>query len=77
MGHTKGYIQVLVVGPESMLGTSAIVKITSVGRWSVFGEVIEILNRGSASSESQGTHCAQTRVKPVHVQKSQNIVLMN
>ncbi|KAL7118251.1 hypothetical protein ACP275_03G123900 [Erythranthe tilingii] len=42
VGHTKGYIQVLVVGPESMLGSSATVKITSVGRWSVFGEVIEI-----------------------------------
>lgn len=45
MGHTKGYIQVLVTGPESMLGTSAIVKITSTGRWSVFGEVIEILDQ--------------------------------
>lgn len=43
VGHTKGYIQVLVIGPESMLGSSAMVKITSVGRWSVFGEVIEIL----------------------------------
>lgn len=40
MGHTKGYIQVLVIAPESILGTSANVKITSVGRWSVFGEVI-------------------------------------
>ncbi|XP_062030247.1 uncharacterized protein LOC133746099 isoform X1 [Rosa rugosa] len=43
VGHTKGYVQVLVAGPESMLGTSAIVKITSVGRWSVFGEVIETI----------------------------------
>ncbi|XP_040379681.1 threonylcarbamoyladenosine tRNA methylthiotransferase isoform X2 [Oryza brachyantha] len=41
VGHTKGYIQVLVIAPDSMLGTSADVKITSVGRWSVFGEVIE------------------------------------
>ena len=40
VGHTKGYIQVLVVAPESMLGTSTDVKITSVGRWSVFGEVV-------------------------------------
>lgn len=39
----------LVVGPESMLGTSAMVKITSVGRWSVFGEVIEILTENVAS----------------------------
>lgn len=31
----------LVIAPDSMLGTSANVKIRSVGRWSVFGEVIE------------------------------------
>lgn len=49
MGHTKGYIQVLVVGPESMLGSSVIVKITSVGRWSVFGEVIQILDCTNSS----------------------------
>ncbi|GJN02903.1 hypothetical protein PR202_ga20294 [Eleusine coracana subsp. coracana] len=41
VGHTKGYIQVLVIAPDSMLGASADVKITSVGRWSVFGKVIE------------------------------------
>jgi len=35
VGHTKGYIQVLVVAPLSMLGTSTDVKITSVGRWYV------------------------------------------
>ncbi|OIT28357.1 PREDICTED: threonylcarbamoyladenosine tRNA methylthiotransferase [Nicotiana attenuata] len=45
VGHTKGYIQVLVIGPESMLGASAMVNITSIGRWSVFGEVIEILSQ--------------------------------
>ncbi|KAL6512117.1 hypothetical protein OROGR_021714 [Orobanche gracilis] len=50
VGHTNGYIQVLVVGSESMLGTSAMVKITSVGRWSVFGEVIEILSENASSS---------------------------
>ncbi|XP_016748501.2 threonylcarbamoyladenosine tRNA methylthiotransferase isoform X2 [Gossypium hirsutum] len=43
VGHTKGYVQVLIVAPETILGTSAIVKITSVGRWSVFGEVLESL----------------------------------
>ncbi|KAK4413366.1 Threonylcarbamoyladenosine tRNA methylthiotransferase [Sesamum alatum] len=52
VGHTKGYIQVLVVGPETMLGTSAMVKITSVGRWSVFGEVIEILTENVISGEN-------------------------
>nr|ACF79052.1 unknown [Zea mays] len=41
VGHTKGYIQVLVTAPDSMLGTSADAKITSVGRWSVFGVVVE------------------------------------
>ncbi|KAF9601447.1 hypothetical protein IFM89_020214 [Coptis chinensis] len=44
VGHTKGYVQVLVVAPETMLGTSTEVKITSVGRWSVFGEVIGTAN---------------------------------
>ncbi|KAF5818300.1 putative tRNA (N(6)-L-threonylcarbamoyladenosine(37)-C(2))-methylthiotransferase [Helianthus annuus] len=47
VGHTKGYVQVLVVGPDSLLGSSAMVKITSVGRWSVFGDVIEILTESS------------------------------
>lgn len=49
VGHTKGYIQVLVAAPDNMLGASAMVKITSVGRWSVFGEIIETLNHGSDS----------------------------
>lgn len=40
VGHTKGYIQVLVIAPESVLGTLMDVKITSVGRWSVFGELL-------------------------------------
>lgn len=43
----------LVVGPESMLGTSAMVKITSVGRWSVFGEVLEILTENVSRREKQ------------------------
>ncbi|GAU37951.1 hypothetical protein TSUD_269660 [Trifolium subterraneum] len=47
VGHTKGYIQVLVIAPDNMLGSSALAKITSVGRWSVFGEIIETLNHAS------------------------------
>lgn len=61
VGHTKGYIQVLVIGPESMLGTSAMMKITSVGRWSVFGEVIEILfqnNKDVGSHRSSDERCS-------------------
>ncbi|WOL12916.1 threonylcarbamoyladenosine tRNA methylthiotransferase [Canna indica] len=50
VGHTKGYIQVLVVAPDSMLGTSVDVKITSVGRWSVFGEAIESPSLGEKVS---------------------------
>ncbi|KMZ59702.1 (Dimethylallyl)adenosine tRNA methylthiotransferase MiaB [Zostera marina] len=42
VGHTKGYVQVLVIAPEILLGTRTTVKITSVGRWSVFGELISI-----------------------------------
>lgn len=49
VGHTKGYIQVLVAAPDDMLGASAMVKITSVGRWSVFGEIIETVNHASDS----------------------------
>ncbi|KAL5558273.1 hypothetical protein UlMin_034484 [Ulmus minor] len=59
VGHTKGYVQVLVVAPESMLGTSAIVRITSVGRWSVFGEVIETIceeNKKPSSSMEMSAH---------------------
>ncbi|KAI9084694.1 hypothetical protein K1719_033338 [Acacia pycnantha] len=52
VGHTKGYIQVLVAAPDSSLGTSAMVKITSIGRWSVFGEVIETLNRTNDNTAS-------------------------
>lgn len=46
-------MQVLVVGPGSMLGTAAIIRITSVGRWSVFGEVIETLNLRKDNAESK------------------------
>ncbi|KAG6425183.1 hypothetical protein SASPL_115609 [Salvia splendens] len=53
VGHTKGYIQVLVAGSASMLGTSAMVKITSVGRWSVFGEVLEILTTNVTTRVNQ------------------------
>ncbi|XP_050379230.1 uncharacterized protein LOC126796448 [Argentina anserina] len=55
VGHTKGYVQVLVAGPESMLGTSAIAKITSVGRWSVFGEVIEIIPEMNARQRQENS----------------------
>lgn len=40
----------LVVASDSMLGSSALVRITSVGRWSVFGEVIETLNCSDAQN---------------------------
>lgn len=32
-----------MIASDDMLGTSAMVKITSVGRWSVFGEIIETI----------------------------------
>ncbi|OMO53985.1 Methylthiotransferase [Corchorus capsularis] len=50
---TDGIHLVLVIAPESMLGTSAIAKITSVGRWSVFGEVIETLTQANLKSVSK------------------------
>nr|GME06652.1 threonylcarbamoyladenosine tRNA methylthiotransferase isoform X2 [Ipomoea batatas] len=61
VGHTKGYIQVLVVGPRSMLGSSAIVTITSVGRWSVFGEVIEVLTQNNRDrNKAKGSPCTNS-----------------
>ena len=42
-----------MAGSASMLGTSAMVKITSVGRWSVFGEVLEILTTNVTTRVSQ------------------------
>ncbi|KAK9110091.1 hypothetical protein Sjap_018151 [Stephania japonica] len=50
VGHTKGYVQVLVIAPEFMLGTSTDVKITSVGRWSVFGELLEVPKKREEAS---------------------------
>ncbi|KAJ0085433.1 hypothetical protein Patl1_07375 [Pistacia atlantica] len=64
VGHTKGYIQVLVVAAESMLGASAIVKITSVGRWSVFGEVIETLSQIDEKAASNRRISSQVRCAP-------------
>ncbi|XP_052189767.1 uncharacterized protein LOC127799610 isoform X2 [Diospyros lotus] len=67
VGHTKGYVQVLVVGPETILGTSAMVKITSVGRWSVFGEVIKSLdernhNIATCDKRPSGNKCLSSKL---------------
>ncbi|KAI9200467.1 hypothetical protein LWI28_008402 [Acer negundo] len=64
VGHTKGYIQVLVVATEDMLGASALVKITSVGRWSVFGEVIETLTRIDEKAASNRRISSQDKRSP-------------
>ncbi|KAL5776330.1 hypothetical protein ACOSP7_009256 [Xanthoceras sorbifolium] len=64
VGHTKGYIQVLVVAKEDMLGASALVKITSVGRWSVFGEVIETLTRIDEKAASNRRIYSQDKRSP-------------
>ncbi|XP_062225679.1 uncharacterized protein LOC133924248 [Phragmites australis] len=66
VGHTKGYIQVLVIAPDSMLGTSADVKITSVGRWSVFGEVREgsvVVKAPQQISAEPQKECGQNQVE--------------
>lgn len=44
VGHTKNYVQVLVKG-EHLLGTSALVKVTKITRWCVFGEVTRIFTQ--------------------------------
>lgn len=57
-------MQVLVIAAVSMLGASAIVKITSVGRWSVFGEVIETLNQVDHKAASNERKSGQDRCSP-------------
>ncbi|KAK3230087.1 hypothetical protein Dsin_001968 [Dipteronia sinensis] len=64
VGHTKGYIQVLVVAKEDMLGASALIKITSVGRWSVFGEVIETLTQIDEKAASNRRISSQDKRSP-------------
>eukprot|EP00252_Welwitschia_mirabilis_P015172 TRINITY_DN3338_c0_g1_i1.p1 TRINITY_DN3338_c0_g1~~TRINITY_DN3338_c0_g1_i1.p1 ORF type:complete len:632 (-),score=110.26 TRINITY_DN3338_c0_g1_i1:33-1928(-) len=43
VGHTKSYVQVLIKAPNTLLGNSVEVKITSSGRWSVFGDITSSL----------------------------------
>ncbi|XP_042506226.1 threonylcarbamoyladenosine tRNA methylthiotransferase isoform X2 [Macadamia integrifolia] len=64
VGHTKGYVQVLVAAPESMLGTSTDVKITSVGRWSVFAEVIQTPDRRKEDTKSIGNESIPNKCFP-------------
>lgn len=59
-------MQVLVVAPESMLGTSAIVKITSVGRWSVFGEVIETIQDVNYKTTSSTGSSSENKCSPCY-----------
>ncbi|GAQ84969.1 Hypothetical protein KFL_002150050 [Klebsormidium nitens] len=42
VAHTKNYIQVLLEAQEGLLGSNVYVRITSVSRWSVTGEVLEL-----------------------------------
>ncbi|KAF7009240.1 hypothetical protein CFC21_023806 [Triticum aestivum] len=70
VGHTKGYIQVLVIAPDSMLGTSADAKITSVGRWSVFGEVVEGTVAIKEASPQQNSAEVQVENRPNHVEEA-------
>ncbi|KAH9758101.1 threonylcarbamoyladenosine tRNA methylthiotransferase [Citrus sinensis] len=72
VGHTKGYVQVLVPSTGNMLGTSALVKITSVGRWSVFGEVIKILNQVDDKIASNRRISSQVRQDKCSSCSSQN-----
>eukprot|EP00271_Cylindrocystis_brebissonii_P022639 TRINITY_DN8790_c0_g1_i1.p1 TRINITY_DN8790_c0_g1~~TRINITY_DN8790_c0_g1_i1.p1 ORF type:complete len:899 (+),score=109.62 TRINITY_DN8790_c0_g1_i1:300-2996(+) len=42
VGHTKSYVQVLLAPSEGLLGSSVMVEVTSVGRWSVMGRVLPV-----------------------------------
>ena len=65
-------MQVLVPSTGNMLGTSALVKITSVGRWSVFGEVIKILNQVDDKIASNRRISSQVRQDKCSSCSSQN-----
>jgi len=41
VGHTKSYVKVLIKRDPELVGKSAIVKITDVHKWHVYGEIIE------------------------------------
>lgn len=45
VGHTKSYVQVLLPEVESLLGSNVEVKVTSVSRWSVMGEVVNAVKQ--------------------------------
>ncbi|CAI0396636.1 unnamed protein product [Linum tenue] len=64
VGHTKSYVQVLIVAPQTMLGSSAMVKITSVGRWSVFGEVIETLTQADKRTSAKERLSSEVKCSP-------------
>ncbi|XWS23394.1 hypothetical protein CRYUN_Cryun28dG0010300 [Craigia yunnanensis] len=74
VGHTKGYVQVLIIAPESILGTSAMVKITSVGRWSVFGEVIETLSQVNVKMAPECSPCSNQNDTWMEDRSSKNLI---
>ncbi|QDZ25522.1 radical SAM methylthiotransferase [Chloropicon primus] len=41
VGHTETYAQILIDGPESLIGQMALVKITKATRWSAFGMLLD------------------------------------
>ncbi len=41
VGHTKSYVKVLIKRDPELVGKRAIVKITDVHKWHVYGEIIE------------------------------------
>ena len=45
VGHTKSYIQVLLPAGEGFMGSSVDVRVTSTGRWSVMGEVLNYVSK--------------------------------
>lgn len=41
VGHTKCYVKVLIKREDELVGKRAIVKITDVHKWHIYGEIIE------------------------------------
>ncbi|KAI8826000.1 uncharacterized protein EV422DRAFT_563815 [Fimicolochytrium jonesii] len=56
IGHNKAYMQVLVPAGGHIMGKIALVRILSVSKWSLMGEVVRTLKRWGDGSD--GTHAS-------------------
>ncbi|MCO5581564.1 hypothetical protein L7F22_035452 [Adiantum nelumboides] len=51
VGHTKSYVQVLLPADEDLLGRFVHVRVISIGRWSVLGELVPSEDKGASEGD--------------------------